>query len=1218
MRVRFYSRRQIILPGDRNAPAGERSAVIANELEHPVVDALRAFALGTLGDAEISEIALHLDRCSECCTKVDEFLTSERFVEKLRGVEPAHDAATEDEAGLKRAVRALLREVHDSDSGLTPPIDLESGTPREVGEYTVLREVGRGGMGVVYQARQRSLRRVVALKMILAGEFASESQRHRFRREAELAARMQHPNIVQIHEVALFQGRPFLALEYVEGGTLADRQARSPLDPRASARLVEVLARAVHHAHMKAIIHRDLKPANILLEEVAEAPSAAEGAAEIARGGPYLIPKITDFGLARSSERVSGLTESGTVMGTPSYISPEQARGEKDLGPATDIYSLGAILYDLLARRPPFLADSPLRTVQQVVEQDPARPSKWLADVPVDLETISLKCLEKEPSRRYPTAEALADDLRNWLDGQGISARPARTLERAVKWCKRRPALAASLLAIGALLIAVTIISTVAAIRLRSERNAVVAESNRARRSEEQHRIALVDALFNAAPATVPFMLETLGPSAEVALPLLRDRFDHAAARSNAKLRAAIGLTALGDSRANYLLDAVIGTHPAECVNLALAFRKIREPGIDEALLGRALNAKEPRERARYAILLLELGDVRGAQPLLAFSRNPNPRTTLIDEFQSWHGDLAALASVLRNCRDADCRAGLCAAIGGVDSETLSTETREALTATLLDLYKHAPDAGTHSAADWALRQWSTPVPALDKAHRPAPDREWFINQSGMTMIGLAPGGYLPAGPTIVLVTRPYFQSDREISLAQFEQFINDPSYPASEKPLPWNGPIRQTCPGPEFPVNNVFRREAVLFCNWLSDREGRRRCYGTVDVLGNTTCDFDADGYRLPTEAEWDYAHRAGAKGEFFFGDDPRWLTLYAHTSSLQTAPCASKMPSRWGFFDMVGNVWELCWDEFAPLPATLVIDPSGPYPRTGAKCVGRGGAFDSGSFDTRAWMRTTSANPGPSLGFRVVCREPVRNWDAVAARDAAIDRAADHFADNFLLYHWRAEFRAQAGRWNDAAVSLRRAVALDPADVSESSRYASVLVQIGEMPTYRQFTQGLLERFGGTTNPKIANGIAIACLLAPEGVADLEPVLKVADVAVAGRAKFPMVPDLGELPRALADYRMGRLTEADARLTKHLARDDLKSNPGPLAAALLVHAMTQYRLGRYQAALDTFAKAEQLVKNELQALGTGKAVKDWEGTLIAEILDREARAILKPSPTP
>jgi WD40 repeat protein len=285
-------------------------------------------------------------------------------------------------------------------------------------------------MGVVYKARQIRADRLVALKMILAGVHASEAERARFRTEAQAVARLQHPHIVQIYEVGEQDGLPFFSLEYLGGGSLANRLDGTPWPALKATKLVETLARAMQAAHEKGIIHRDLKPASVLLT-------------------PDGQLKITDFGLAKRLDS-AGPTQSGAIMGTPSYMAPEQAGGKgKQVGPAADVYALGAILYELLTGRPPFRAETPLDTVLQVISDEPVAPSRLNAKAPRDLETICLKCLQKEMGQRYVSARELADDLCRFEKGEPIWARPSNIWERGLKWAKRRPAISALIAVCG-------------------------------------------------------------------------------------------------------------------------------------------------------------------------------------------------------------------------------------------------------------------------------------------------------------------------------------------------------------------------------------------------------------------------------------------------------------------------------------------------------------------------------------------------------------------------------------------------------------------------------------------------------------------------------------------------------------------------------------------------------------------------------------------------
>jgi hypothetical protein len=289
---------------------------------------------------------------------------------------------------------------------------------RRFGEYELLGELGRGGMGVVYKAREEGLNRLVALKMILPGALLEDTELQRFRAEAAAAATLQHPHIVAVHRVGENEERHFFTMDLIAGPSLNQRLGQGPLPGRTAARYLATIARAIHHAHQHGILHRDLKPANILLDDEDQ-------------------PHVTDFGLAKHFTLDSGQTRTGAILGTPSYMAPEQALGSKDLGPACDIYGLGALLYELLTARPPFRGETPLDTLQQVLEVDPVPPRLLNPKVDRDLETICLKCLAKDPRQRYATALEMAEDLERFLQGDSIHARSLNVIDRLARTLER-------------------------------------------------------------------------------------------------------------------------------------------------------------------------------------------------------------------------------------------------------------------------------------------------------------------------------------------------------------------------------------------------------------------------------------------------------------------------------------------------------------------------------------------------------------------------------------------------------------------------------------------------------------------------------------------------------------------------------------------------------------------------------------------------------------
>ncbi len=417
----------------------------------PTRTELAAFQLGELDEFASNYIVEHLETCTVC----------EQLAQEMDGLPDPVVQALQLTPSVKNTPEIysdstqLLK--HSSSNTEVLPV------PKQVGRYEITEEVGRGGMGVVYKAWDPQLKRPVAIKMVLHGIWSRGQERKRFQSESEMIARLHHPNIMQIHEVGMHDGLPYLALEWIEGGSLSQwLQQHKPTTNEAAA-LTARLATVMHYAHSQGIIHRDIKPANLLLSTASEADETTvelqEASVQILQGRHWIL-KVSDFGLAKAVDDKNELTESGQVMGTPSYLSPEQAKGSKLLGPPADIYSIGAILYQLLSGDPPFSGSSPIETVMQVINNEVTPLEKKKPGIPRDLATICERCLAKEPVKRYPSAAALAEDLRRYLQNEPIQARPVGKLERLQLWSRRKPALAA----MAALVLFTTLIGTISSI----------------------------------------------------------------------------------------------------------------------------------------------------------------------------------------------------------------------------------------------------------------------------------------------------------------------------------------------------------------------------------------------------------------------------------------------------------------------------------------------------------------------------------------------------------------------------------------------------------------------------------------------------------------------------------------------------------------------------------------------------------------------------------
>ena len=468
----------------------------------------------------------------------------------------------------------------------------------------------------------------------------------------------------------------------------------------------------------------------------------------------------------------------------------------------------------------------------------------------------------------------------------------------------------------------------------------------------------------------------------------LRTRY--ADAEPQHKLALAYAMARYGQVDAPFLVTRVDGSAPDEVDNFVAALGRARRAASEaiENLAKKAAAEKNWRLEARLAVVALHLEDDRIAADMCRVDDRPDPveRTIFIDEFPAWHGDVTRLATYRQGRSDAALRSGLCLGIGGIPSGQLTEAERKAWKPVITQWYETAPDGGTHSAVGWALRRWGIEAPALPATSQPSEGREWVVNSLGMTLLKINPGAFVrkdrasEAKEQTVQLTRAFFLSDREISVGQFQEFFSDATYPDAEKPEKWRGVGAQVSLTPDHPVQQVNWYDAVLFCNWLSRKEGRTPCYERTGKkekvkLGNSEYQgdvwrlvADAPGYRLPTEAEWEYACRAGTTTEYASGGDEETHRKYAVFQAGRTASRGSKLPNGWGLFDMLGNVWEWCWDGYEKFDAkSPAVDPTG-APGVPVR-VFRGGSWIDTAVFSRASFRSGNAPVyrNYDLGFRV-----------------------------------------------------------------------------------------------------------------------------------------------------------------------------------------------------------------------------------------------------------
>lgn len=829
--------------------------------------------------------------------------------------------------------------------------------------------LGKGGTGIVYRARQISLGRNVAIK-VHANLHADKSARERFVAESRATARVNHKSIVDIFSVHNVSGWAFQVMELIQGPTLKQTLKQSGrLKPTTAAHITRQIADGLSAAHRQSLVHRDVKPANIMFVDAQ--PDLEGGTASV---------KLLDFGIVRDLEH-GQVTLDQMVVGTPAYMSPEQLLEPDEIDHRTDVYGLGVTLYEMLTGTRPF-AGAPHMIINQLETHAPTDPRSHDDRIPKDLESICLKAIHRQPSRRYQSTDEFADDLQRFLDDKPTVARPVTQVERLTSWCRRNRRLAASIS--GLLLLGlVLLVGSLAFAWVVSAKNRQIV------RQQSATLKSRVQGILDSDPGALLAKIEMIGEVDPSALAQLSDAMSDTENDIYRRANSAIALTLMGQPKTELLIDLIdqLAVSPQVCRNLEQAFRT--DPQARELIRQSLVPGQAQDQQARRIILLAHLGDWDTWRDAALDRIDPSLRTELIHSFDSWHGNLKELAKSAAPQIKRRWGWTICQALTELDARSISQPARESLVA-MLELTRDASGYSTFHFGQLAINHLSNASSELNWDH---PDCKTFPDD--IHLVRIEPGRtrlgrFDPATnetdypPHAVTITRGYYIGETEVSVAQFHEFARQR---LKERMQTEFANQFLDAGSADSPVRFVSWYDAVAYCNWLSDQHGLEPVYqlqteplvvvgndGSEENYPNWQANQSANGFRLPTEAEWGYALRNDSQTPFHFGNDETLSGEYSVSSSrrrIEPKQVRHLLPNSRGLYGMFGNVWEWSYDRFRSMDGTALIDPQGPEAYLNGMVahvyLGAGVATSGGNLDCEARGFGPPDVRYDNLGFRL-----------------------------------------------------------------------------------------------------------------------------------------------------------------------------------------------------------------------------------------------------------